>query len=258
MPRSGTTLTEQILDRHPRLAGMGETTGMATVAYRMPAIGASILEWPQALSEIPAEALGYGAAAYRDLIHGLMRAADVPLDRRPIDKAPLNFFHVGLIALLYPEARIVHCLRDPRDVILSIYSENFATDQRQATDLADLTRYYAEYQRLMAHWHRLFPGRIDDLVYESVVTGGEAMIQRIIGFSGEDWDDACLQAGEGRRVVSTLSKWQVRKPMYTSSIGRWKRFGEALAPVFECPDYAELEPVIARCEAAVAEPAEST
>ncbi len=222
LPRSGTTLTEQILAAHPWLHGAGELPALSRVAT-------------QALAD-PGDqpwqaALKLDQMQSRELAHKYLHALrdGAPKGRLRIsDKSPLNFFHLAFAATLFPGARVIHCRRDPRDNALSIWMENFNPDQRYATDFDDLTFYTAQYRRLMAHWRTVLPLPILDLHYEETVTDVEAQARRLLEFLGALWDARCLDFHRSERAVQTPSRWQVRQPIYTRSVGRWKAYSEHL------------------------------
>jgi hypothetical protein len=150
---------------------------------------------------------------------------------RVVDKMPLNFLRVGLIATLLPNARIIHTRRDPMDTCVSCYFQHFARGFHFSYDLANLGRYYREYERLMAHWHTVLPGRILDVQYETLIADQEAGIRKIIEFCGLEWDARCLAFHETDRQVRTASFWQVRQPLYASSVGRWRHYEKHLGPL---------------------------
>ncbi|MEW6169541.1 MAG: sulfotransferase [Pseudomonadota bacterium] len=229
MPRSGTSLVEQIIAAHPGAAGHGELKEISRIARTMPQQIGSIQRWPEAASALGAPTLKAAAEAYLAAVERRAPSTSV----RWVDKAPLNFYHVGLIALMFPRARIVWCRRDPRDVCVSIYSENFALEQRWATDLADLGRFYRQYMRLMRHWQAVLPGRMYECVYEDLVAEPEAQARALIDAVGLPWDDACLRFHEHERPVLTPSRWQVRQPMYSKSVGRWRRYERWLGPLID-------------------------
>lgn len=229
MPRSGTSLVEQIIAAHPDATGYGELKEISRSARAMPQRAGSIQRWPEALSAVDASAL---RSAADDYLAALLRR-EPATTLRWVDKAPLNFYHVGLIALMFPRARIIWCRRDPRDVCLSIFSENFALEQHWATDLADLGRFYREYMRLMRHWQAVLPGRMYECVYEELVADPEAQAKALIAAIGLPWDEACLRFHEQNRAVLTPSRWQVRQPMYSQSVARWRRYGNRLGPLIE-------------------------
>jgi len=151
---------------------------------------------------------------------------------RITDKTPSNFLRLGLIALLFPKARAIHCQRDPLDTCLSCYFLRFGQGQAFAYDLADLGRYYRDYARLMEHWRRVLPSPLLEVPYEALVADQEGWSRRLIAFLGLDWDDRCLAFYRSERQVKTASVWQVRQPVYASSIGRWRRYSKHLGPLF--------------------------
>lgn len=206
MLRSGTTLVEQIIATHPLAAGCGELP-------TLPAIAAAPRD-PQA------DAARYLDAAVR---RGGAEA------RRLVDKLPLNFFHLDVAARLFPNAHVVWCRRDPRDVALSNYSENTALQFSFATDLEDIALYQDAHDRLMRHWQAELGLPILEVEYEALVTDLEPQARRLIEFLGLPWDPACLSFHESKRAVQTPSRWQVRQPVHTGSIGRWRNYEEWFA-----------------------------
>jgi hypothetical protein len=154
-----------------------------------------------------------------------------PQVERITDKMPGNFLLAGLIHLALPNARIIHACRDLRDTAFSCFSLLFARGQIFSYDLAELGRYCRGYRELMAHWHRVMPGVILDVQYEEVVANFEQQARRIIAHCGLAWDEACLQFYRAKRSVRTASAAQVRRPVYDSSIGRWRPHEEALEPL---------------------------
>ena len=210
MPRSGTTLTEQIISSHPRVAGGGE---LAFWTDRAPALleggGGAMIEAMPGLAE-----------AYRAVLRGIDADAD-----RVTDKMPFNFLWLGLIHMAFPRARIVHCRRDPIDTCLSIYSRHFAQPWDFASDRGDLAFFYRQYLRLMAHWRAVLPAdRLLEMEYEELTADPEPVTRRMIGFCGLPWDAACLRPQDNQRMVRTASIWQARQPVYRSSVERWRNY----------------------------------
>ena len=227
LPRSGTTLVEQILSAHPQLHGAGELPDLARIA------ASSVAEPDHA---------PWRAAAALDHSHSLMAAhaylealrRSAPSDALRIsDKSPLNFFHLAFAALLFPNARVIHCSRDLRDNALSIWMENFNPDQQWSTDFDDLAFYARQYRRLIAHWRDVLPLSILDVRYEDTVADLEGQARRLIEFLGVPWDDRCLDFHSSGRAVQTPSRWQVRQPIYTRSVGRWKNYRDHLPKLVE-------------------------
>jgi Sulfotransferase family len=148
------------------------------------------------------------------------------------DKMPTNYIFAGLIHLALPDATIIHTVRDPVDTCISCFSKLFTEGHFQTYDLAELGRYYRRYQALMAHWHRVLPaGRILDVSYEDTVADVESVARRIVAHCGLPWDAACLDFHRTERVVRTSSATQVRRPIYSSSVGRRHAYGALLAPL---------------------------
>lgn len=223
LPRSGTTLTEQILSAHPLLHGAGELSDLAALATRS-LTDSDDLPW-QAAARLEDEMTSRRYA--HQYLDGLRRGA--PRGRLRIsDKQPLNFFHLAFTALLFPQARVIHCKRGARDNALSIWMENFNLDQRYATDFDDLAYFLAQERRLMAHWQCALPLQILDVQYEEVVADLEGQARRLIEFLGAPWDECCLNFHQQDRAVQTPSRWQVRQPIYTKSVGRWRHYRDYL------------------------------
>ena len=151
------------------------------------------------------------------------------------DKNPFNFFQVGLLAILFPNATIIHCHRDARDTCLSCYFQHFAEAKTMdfTTDSEDLGHFYNGYKRLMDHWNSVLPNRIINVAYEDMVADQEDMSRMLIDRAGLEWDDACLKFNENERGVLTASQWQVRQPIYKTSLERWRKYETELAPLIQ-------------------------
>ena len=232
MPRSGTTLTEQIMASHPQAFGCGELPDIALIVRNLPLQLDTRLQWPEIASALDPESLlqaldRYVAASTRHAPPGALRL---------VDKAPLNFFYLGLIAMMLPRARVIWCRRDPRDVAVSIYGENFSLEERLATSLAGIGHYINQQNRLMRHWQSVLPVPILELQYERLVSSIETESRRIVDFIGLPWDPACLDFHLSERGVQTPSRWQVKQPVHTRSIGRWRNYEPALQPLLEVLD----------------------
>ncbi len=156
-----------------------------------------------------------------------------PDAQRITDKMPANFFYIGMIRLMLPNAKIIHAMRDPMDSCFSCYARLFNDTMDFAYDLGTLGRYYARYIRLMRHWHAVLPGTILDLRYEDLVADTEGQARRILDHAELPWDERCLAFHENKRRVHTASVAQVRKPIYKTSVARWERFSAHLAPLLE-------------------------
>jgi len=158
------------------------------------------------------------------------------------DKMPDNCFRIGILHLMLPQVKIIHCLRNPADTCLSCYQKLFAQGQNFSYDLQDLGRYYQLYHRLMQHWQTVLPGKILEVQYEEVVASQEEKAREILEFCGIAWDDACLNFYQTDRTVKTASAAQVRQPIYTTSVQRWRRYERQLAPLLEA--LGPLAPVV--------------
>ncbi len=227
MPRSGTTLVEQVLSQHPQVFGAGELPDVARLAETLP----SHLGAPEAYPGCLARLDGQSAQGLAERhLQRLARLGGAAL--RVSDKMPTNFLHLGLIATLFPGARVLHCRRDALDTCLSGYLQYFR-GMNFTYDLADLGEYYRQYERLMAHWRAVLPLPLLDVSYEEMVASQEEVSRRIVAFCGLGWDERCLAFHESPRPVHTMSMLQVRRPIYASSVGRWKRYEKHLRPLRE-------------------------
>ena len=229
MPRSGTSLIEQILASHPQVFGGGELPTLNAVAARIGVFAGSPVPFPDVMARMSPQALQRAGAHY---VSETARLA--PNAARITDKMPSNFQYAGLIQLMLPNARIIHAARDPLDTCFSCFSKLFANGQVQTYDLAELGRYYRHYQRMMEHWRRLLPaGRILDVRYEDVVTDLEAQARRIVAHCGLEWDERCLAFHNTDRPVHTASALQVRQPIYQSASGRAQQYRPFLQPLLD-------------------------
>jgi tetratricopeptide (TPR) repeat protein len=220
LPRSGTTLTEQIIASHPMLHGAGELPDLPRLAARV----APDAPWNAAAR--------LDEASARPLAHEYFRALrdGAPRGRlRITDKSPFNFFQLAFAALLFPQARVIHCRRGARDNALSIWLENFNQDQHYATDFGDLAHLRGAYALQMAHWKRALPLKILDVDYEALVADVDTQARRIVDFLDAPWDRRCLDFHSSDRAVQTPSRWQVREPIYSRSVARWRSY-EAYLP----------------------------
>jgi tetratricopeptide (TPR) repeat protein len=226
MPRSGSTLIEQILSRHPAVAAGGELPFFkrAIDAVR-PSVGGR--EFPQTVEGISPSEIGRIGETYLALLAPLAEGR-----ARVTDKLPGNALVAGLIHLALPGARLVHARRNPADACLSCYMKSFGARLPYATDLAALGRYYSAQEALMSHWRAVLPpGAIIDVSYESLVTDGETEVRRLLEACGLEWDERCLTSHESQRPVLTASVVQVRRPVTVQRVGRWRKYGRSLAPL---------------------------
>ncbi len=228
MPRSGTTLIEQILASHPQISGAGELTLFEQTAGGIGRATPRGLPFPDFVPGMTADQFRELGALYLEKL--LVRA---PGATRIVDKMPANFLYAGLIHVALPDAVIIHATRDPADTCVSCFSVHFTKGQLHTYDLAELGRYYRHYQALMAHWHSVLPpGRITDVRYEELVDDLEGVARRIVARCGLTWDPRCLDFHRNARPVRTASATQVRRPIYRSSVGRWRRYQNFLGPLF--------------------------
>jgi tetratricopeptide (TPR) repeat protein len=229
MPRSGTTLVEQILASHTEVFAAGEREDFAHAADNLHVPGDASLCFPEIVATLPGEILHRFGTNYLGAI-----AAKAPASGRITDKMPGNFAYAGLIHLALPNARIIHLRRDPIDTCLSCFSVLFTIGQPHSYDLAELGRYYRAYETLMEHWRQVLPaGVILDVRYEDVVADVEREAHRIVAHCRLDWDDACRAFHQTRRTVRTASAAQVRQDIYRTSIGRWRPYEKFLQPLIQ-------------------------
>jgi tetratricopeptide (TPR) repeat protein len=228
MPRSGTTLTEQILARHPDVAAAGELPDINRIAS---SLGFRVTDMAPFAKRLTKLASGEVKGCARDYLAVLDRVSTA---QRVTDKMPHNFQHLGLIALLFPNAKIVHCRRDPLDTCVSVFTTQLrAHIHGYAGDLETLGLFYREYSSLMDHWREVLPLTIHDLDYEGLIEDPEIETRKLVDFVGLPWDPACLAPHESTRAVHTQSRSQVRQPIYKSSVARWRRYESHLGPLKE-------------------------
>lgn len=226
MTRSGTTLTEQILSSHPDCFGAGE---LLTLGEMTPELGRRLGgRWPTAVNNITPEIANEFAGRYLDHLHALD-----PDAKRVVDKLPHNFRLVGLMCVLFPGARVIHCIRNPLDVLVSNYGTPLSPRHTWRPRLDTMAHAYNDYRTIMNHWRREATIPILDVVYEDTIADVEKQARRILDFVGLEWDDRCLQFHKHARAVSTASTDQVRKPIYQTSKQRWRRFEQHLGPLIE-------------------------
>jgi tetratricopeptide (TPR) repeat protein len=231
MPRSGTTLTEQIISSHPKIIGAGEVAFWTKAPTAMPLRIGSQTEYPNCMLELNTQHAKEIALMYEST---LKKIAGFNSDTKHItDKLPHNFLNLGLIALLFPNAKIIHTKRNPIDTCLSIFFQNFNNAHKYAFNLENLGFHYKQYQRIMKHWHKVLPDRIMDINYEDTITDPEYWSRKLIAHIGLEWDDACLAPHKLERTVKTASHWQVRQPIYKTSVERWRNYEEFLGPLIE-------------------------
>ena len=219
MPRSGTSLVEQILSSHPDVYAAGELGDISRIVMSISSILAKDTSYPECIKLLDNEFLDKLAEQYLNKLASLSGSA-----LHITDKMPHNFLHLGAIALMLPNAKIIHCTRNPLDTCLSIYFQSFNRMHDYATDLENLGIFYKHYHRLMSHWKQVVDLPLLEVKYENMVTDQERTSRSLVEFTGLDWDERCLQFHETKRTVATASYDQVRTPIYTKSIGRWKNY----------------------------------
>ncbi len=237
MPRSGTTLTEQILATHSDVFGAGELHYIKQLENSIRGTDQSTKsDYCNRIHNLTEEKLSTFAQTYLEKIQKLDSKA-----KHVIDKMPNNFIQIGLISLLFPEARIIHCQRNPLDNCLSIYFQSFIWAHDYAVDLADIGFYYKEHERLMNHWKEVIDIPIMTVQYEDILQDQEAMSRKLLEFCDLEWDESVMKFYDSKRDVGTASYDQVRRPIYQSSKERWRNYEKYLQPLVD-----ELGDVISR------------
>lgn len=228
MPRSGTSLVEQILASHPDVFGAGELRDLRSLVESIVTTDNNDLP-----ALVPEALLKLDAAAFVDL--GKQYVAKIrrfSADARFItDKMPHNFLYIGVIRTILPNARVIHCARDPMDNCLSIFKNNLGKGHPYANDMTELGQYYRMYLDLMDYWRETLPGFVYDQGYEELVDSPEAQVRKLLQHCGLEWNDACLDFHKTRRKVQTASNAQVRRPIYKDSVQLSTRYGEHLEPL---------------------------
>jgi tetratricopeptide (TPR) repeat protein len=228
LPRSGTTLVEQILAAHPAVYGAGELSWFSKTEHDLAAFIGSTQAYPECVRALQKQHIDILSEKY---LAYLATLSDQGGYRYITDKMPSNYERIGLIAALFPKAHIIHCRRNPLDNAISQFCLLFQGSMEYSHDLYNLGTHYADYQRLMAHWQACLPGRILDVDYESLVADHESEIRRLLTFLELPWDATCLNFFNTKRAVRTSSDFQVRTPIYSTSVGRWKHYEKFLEPL---------------------------
>jgi tetratricopeptide (TPR) repeat protein len=239
LPRSGSTLIEQILASHSRVEGTHELPDLSLVARSTARDRADRLSYPLSVRDL-------GDDAFRRLGEQYIeRTRRHRTDReRFTDKMPNNFPHIGFLSLILPNAKIINARRHPLDSCVGCFKQLFGRGQPFTYDLYELGEYYLEYERMMAHWHEALPGRVLDVQYEELVGDTGTQVKRLLEYCELPWEDACLSFHENPRAVRTASSEQVRQPVYTSALHRWRNYEPWLDPLIEV-----LEPVLVQLPA---------
>jgi len=227
MPRSGSTLVEQIISSHPQVHGAGELMNLRNVIINLPDALDNSISYPEYLTTLDANSVRKFGEAY---VNSLPKLPDGKT--RITDKMPDNFQFVGMIKLILPNAKIIHTMRDPVDTCFSCFSKRFPAGKDYSYDLGELGRYYRRYSELMNYWRSILPaGSMLDFAYEELVDDFEVQARRLIEYCGLPWDERCLSFYKNKRTVSTASNVQVRQPLYRSSLQRWRQYESYLGPL---------------------------
>jgi tetratricopeptide (TPR) repeat protein len=227
VPRSGTSLVNHILSAHPQATAPGEFLDIPNMVAELPRTVGRSGKLSELLPRLNREMVQSLAERYLSRLAQLGGTAV-----RITDKLPENYFHLGFISVLFPQARIIHCRRNPLDNCLSCYMHNFS-HLRFIASLESLGLYYREYERIMAHWQRVLPIRIYEVQYEDLIARQEIVSRELIAFCGLPWNDSCLAFHRNPRAVHTASRMQVRQPIYRSSVNRWRKYSSYLAPLLK-------------------------
>ena len=231
MPRSGTSLVETILASHSLVCGAGELDWFDQLASALPNIAdkGNKTAYPECVTNVDENTISKLGEKYIDYL--TMLSHDAPY---VINKLPANFQRLGMIRLLFPNAKVIHCKRNPMDTCLSIYSKLFPGNLPWSYNLQKLGEYYSEYDRLMQHWHTVIPGNyILDIQYEDLINNQKTITRDLLNFIGLPWEDSCLEYYKNKRGVRTASSQQVKQPLYNSSVERWKNYEKQLTPLME-------------------------
>jgi len=234
LPRSGSTLLEQILSSHSKVDGTHELPDIGKTIRFDRNLTAPTARYPTSVANIDAD-------GFKRLGSEYIERTRRHRGERPFftDKNPNNFVHVGLLHLILPHARIINARRHPLDSCFGSYKQLFAQGQPFTYDLVELGEYYLQYQRLMDHWHEVLPGKVLDVQYEEVVADLEGQVRRILEYCGLDWEESCLRFHETSRSVKSASSEQVRRPIYSSAVNTWRRYEPHLGALIET-----LEPLL--------------
>ncbi|MGH8721499.1 MAG: sulfotransferase family protein, partial [Burkholderiales bacterium] len=228
LPRSGSTLIEQILASHSMVDATHELPEAGRLVQRINRERKDRVVYPEAVLDLDAGGWAALGRAYLDETRKYRRGAP-----RFVDKMPNNFASIGLLALALPNARFVNARRHPLDTCLSCYRQLFARGQPFTYDLTELGEYYLEYEKMMAHWHAALPGRVLDVQYEDVVADLAGQARRLLAYCDLPWEEACLRFWETERAIRTASSEQVRLPIYGGSVNYWRHYERQLAPLIE-------------------------
>jgi hypothetical protein len=227
LPRSGTTLMEQMLSRHPQVQAGGELLA-AMAAFRGNPRLRAVLEERAPDDSLTDDDFTRLGEDYQAFLHG-----EGLRSPRVTDKMPANHLYVGLLALALPEAKFLVMRRHPLDCLLSNWVQNFGQNQPVSTDLGDLAESWRQFDLNARHWAALLPDRVQEVPYEALVSDPEGMARQVLAFAGLDWHPDVLDHAASSRQVNTASVAQVRSPVYDTSVARWRRYGAQLEPLAE-------------------------
>ena len=221
MPRSGTTLTEQILAAYPQVKAGGERQDFQHLSATLPG-------YPEGLESLPRDwARDQGERILQSM------TGDDPSQRYATNKSPGNYAFIGLILWIFPRARVIYCRRDPREIGLSCYEQNFRSGLSYAYNLEHFAFAYKQHHRIMEHWLDVAPVDIHIVDYERMVSEPEVIARGMVEYCELEWDPQCLDTSKVTRPIETASVWQVRQPINTGSLGKWKRYERQLQPMIE-------------------------
>ncbi len=226
MPRSGTTLVEQIISSHPLVFGAGELATLTNIEKNIGNQFKSSSIYPASIALCDDATLAKYSTEYLEELNKYSQDA-----KRITDKMPDNFLRIGLIKILFPNARIIHCQRNAMDTCTSIFLNSFINGNNYSFELTEIGKYYLDYERLMQHWLKLFPTEIFEVKYEDLVLNQDELSRKLIEYLDLDWDEKCLEFHKNKRAIKTLSNSQVRQPMNKNSINRWRHYQEYLEPL---------------------------
>lgn len=227
MPRSGTSLVEQILSSHDQVHGAGELREIGDYVRQLPKSLGTAQTYPSCVPELSKEILDELAQRYLSHIESVSSG-----EAFVTDKMPQNFLYLGLIAQIFPNAHVIHCQRDPRDVCLSIYFQNFTNSHTYSTRLENIAAYFNEYRRLMRYWKSVLKLPLLDVVYKDLIQDQKTVTEQILDFLDLPWDEKCIEFHKTSRAVSTASADQVNKKIYNTSVSRWKNYESCFGTVF--------------------------
>ena len=236
LPRSGSTLIEQILASHSQVEGTRELPDISLLGRRLTKSKPPGIKYPDAVKHMTDEEKTEYGESYLET--SKRYRTDKP---RFIDKMPNNFAHIGFIKTILPNAKIINAKRHPLDSCVSSFKQLFYKGQSWSYDLFEIGEYYLEYERMMDHWHSLYPGEIYDIQYENIVNNQEDESRALIQYCGLDWEDSCLKFYENKRSVNTASSEQVRQPIYKGAMYAWKNYESEIGALKDI-----LEPVLAK------------